>query len=181
MISWPSSSFDEWLFLIDNRNTGSVPRPHSGRGFSCPMTGHDRGYGSADVVGSDTRRQLPQVKSRYIFRSTKGGNCLGSVGRWVLLKQALRSFSALKPLKWAYYRGFRAGDSGIFEKIDPNCHSWRCQFGAQSGKTDSVASRPWAIASRFRWKMKKSADNAFISEKLFIFAAWNTIRKIEWL
>ena len=78
-----------------------------------------------DVFGSDTRRQLPQVKSRYIFRSEKKGNCLGSVGRWGLLKQALRLFSALKPLKWAFYRGFRAGDSGIFAKNDPNCHSPR--------------------------------------------------------
>ncbi len=87
MISWPSSSFDARLFLIDNRNTGSVPRPHSGRGFSCPIAGHDRGYGSADVVGSDTRRQLPQVKSIYIFRFEKVGNCLGSVGRWGVLGQ----------------------------------------------------------------------------------------------
>ena len=102
-----------------------------------------------DVLGSDTRRQLPQVKSPYIFRSDKKGNCLGSVGRWGLLKQTLRSFSALKPLKWAFYRGFRAGDSGIFVKNDPNCHSRRWQFGAQSGKTGSVAVRPWAIASRF--------------------------------
>jgi len=117
--------------------------------FLCPIAGHDRGYGSADLFGSDTRRQLPQVKSPYIYRSNKKGNCLGSVGRWGLLKQALRSFSALKPLKWAFYRGFRAGDSGIFVKNDPNCHSWRCQFGAQSGKTGSLACRPWAIASRF--------------------------------
>ncbi len=35
-----------------------------------------------DVFGSDTRRQLSQVKSPYIFRSGKKGNCLGSVGRW---------------------------------------------------------------------------------------------------
>ncbi len=125
----------------------------------------------SDVLGSDTRRQLPQVKIPYIYRSNKKGNCLGSVGRWGLLKQALRSFSALKPLKWAFYRGFRAGDSGIFEKNDPNCHSRRCQFGAQSGKTGLVASRPWAIASRFGRKMKKSAASAFVSEKLFIFAA----------
>lgn len=40
-----------------------------------------------DVFGSDTRRQLPQVKSPYIFRSDKKGNCLGSVGRWGLLMQ----------------------------------------------------------------------------------------------
>ena len=76
----------------------------------------------ADGFGSDTRGQLPQAKSLYIFRYQKKGNCLGSVGRWGLLKQALRSFSALKPLKWAFYRGFRAGDSGIFAKNDPNCH-----------------------------------------------------------
>ena len=57
------------------------------RGFSCLMVRHDRGYGLADVVGSDTRGQLLQVKSRYIFRSIKGGNCLGSVGRWGLLRQ----------------------------------------------------------------------------------------------
>lgn len=38
-----------------------------------------------DVVASDTRGQLPQVKSRYIFRSKKKGNCLRSVGRWGLL------------------------------------------------------------------------------------------------
>lgn len=41
----------------------------------------------SDVFGSDTRGQLPQVKSRYIFRSEKKGNCLGSVGRWGLLRQ----------------------------------------------------------------------------------------------
>ena len=48
----------------------------------------------ADVFGSDTRGQLPQVKSRYIFRSIKGGNCLGSVGRWGLLKQQWGAFFA---------------------------------------------------------------------------------------
>ena len=102
----------------------------------------------SDVLGSDTRRQLPQVKIPYIYRSNKKGNCLGSVGRWGLVNQALRSFSALKPLKWAFYRGFRAGDSGIFAKNDPNCHSRRCQFRARSGKNDIYDGRPWAIAIR---------------------------------
>ena len=39
----------------------------------CPIAGHDRGYGSADVFGSDTRRQLPQVKkSLHIPLEQKG-------------------------------------------------------------------------------------------------------------
>ena len=69
------------------------------------------------------------------------GIVIYEIDSWGLLKQALRSFSARKPLKWAFYRGFRAGDRGIFVKNDPNCHPSMRQFGAQSGKTDSVASR----------------------------------------
>ena len=48
------------------------------------MTADGQGGGS-HIVGSDTRGQLPQVKSPYIFRFEKVGNCLGSVGRWGLL------------------------------------------------------------------------------------------------
>ena len=69
--------------------------------------------------GGDTSGCATQVKTLDIFRSKEKGNCLRSVGRWGLVNQALRSFSALKPLKWAFYRGFRAGDSGIFVKKRP--------------------------------------------------------------
>ena len=47
-----------------------------------------------DVLGGDTRRQLLQVKSLYIFRLLKGGNCLGSVGRWGLVSEQWGAFFA---------------------------------------------------------------------------------------
>lgn len=78
------------------------------RGFSCRIVRHDRGYGSADVFGSDTRRQLLQVKSPYIFRFLKGGNCLGSVGRWGLVSQQWGAFFAPHtpetPINRTFYR-----------------------------------------------------------------------------
>ena len=54
----------------------------------------------------NTRRQLPQVKIPYIYRSSKKGNCLGSVGRWGLLKQQRGAFSARKSLKTPVYGDF---------------------------------------------------------------------------
>jgi hypothetical protein len=47
-----------------------------------------------DGLAGDTRPVLAQVKTLYIFRLIKGGNCLGSVGRWGLLKQQWGAFFA---------------------------------------------------------------------------------------
>ena len=151
MTSWPSGSYDARLFLIDNRNTRVCPDLMQAGAFRVLWlaTTADGRVRRRHKRLCDTSGCATQVKTLDIFRSKEKGNCLGSVGRWGLLKQALGAFSALKPLQWPVYRGFRAGDSGIFVKNDPNCHSPRCQFGAQSGKTESLASRPWAIASRF--------------------------------
>ena len=83
MISWPSSSFDARLFLIDNRNTRVCPDLMQAGAFHVS----EFAMTADNVVGSDKRRQLPQVKSPYIFRFEKVGNCLGSVGRWGVLIQ----------------------------------------------------------------------------------------------
>lgn len=55
--------------------------------LQCPIAGHYRGYGWADVFGRDTSPCATQVKTIDIFRFAKGGNCLESVGRWGLLRQ----------------------------------------------------------------------------------------------
>lgn len=47
-----------------------------------------------DVGDGDTRRLFTQVKSPYIFRLKKGGNCLGSVGRCGLCFQQWGAFFA---------------------------------------------------------------------------------------
>ena len=118
------SLYSPGLMQVGAFSCHNVPRPQMGIGSR-----HKR---LIDTSGSAT-----QAKRLDIFRSECQGNCLGSVGRWGLPRQARGAFSARKPLKRAFYRGFRARGSGILTKNDPNCHPPEWQFGAQSGKTRS--------------------------------------------
>lgn len=86
------------------------------------------------------------------------------------IKAAARRFFRPKVLKNACLWDFFPKECGIFGKNDLNCLSRMHRLASWHRKTASVAGRPWAIASRFVWKTKKSADGVSISEKLFIFA-----------
>lgn len=116
--------------------------------------------------GSVSKRKNPDI-----YRSDRGGNCLGSIGRWGLGSGTDKVFSFSRALQSLYLRDFTVLRPWNFDKNAPNCHSSRWQFGAQSGKTVPIAIRWWAIASRFGWKTKKSAYGALLSGKIFIFAS----------